>query len=206
MFSINIFDSNLNLAAAVIGTLIVSFALFKMSFSYTKKRANRRYADGKEQVPSMSSFKVLSKVLFITSMLLTLSSFWVGSNLFFTFHKQPIIQLIGVALVLFGYINLSRAFNNLGDNYSPLFDAHSPSSLITSGAYRYIRHPIYLFNLFVSFGLAIASGSGIVAMNATIGLFFILKTISIEEAYLKTHFKNYHAYSKDSWRLIPFLY
>ena len=206
MFSFNTFDSTLSLAVAVIGTLVVSFVLFRMSFSYTKKRAHRRYADGKQQVPSVSSFKILSKVLFMTSMLLTLSSFWVSSNLLLTLHNQPSIQLIGIALILFGYINLSRAFNHLGDNYSPLFDAHSPSSLITTGAYRYIRHPIYLFNLCVSFGLAIASGSGIVAMNATIGLFFILKTISIEEDYLTDHFKDYHAYSKSSWRLIPFLY
>ena len=103
-------------------------------------------------------------------------------------------------------MNLNRAFNNLGDNYSPLFDAHLPSSLITTGAYRFIRHPVYLFNLFVSFGLAVASGSGIVAINAIIGLFFILKTISIEETYLKSHFENYLAYSKTSWRLLPFIY
>ena len=206
MFSFNIFDSSISFTAAIISTIIVSFVFLKMSFSYTKKRARKRYADGKLQVPSMSSFKNLSKLLFMSSMLLTLTSFWVSSSLFLTFHAQPVFQSIGVALVLFGYINLHRAFNNLGDNYSPLFDAYLPSSLVTTGSYRFIRHPIYLFNLFVSFGLAISSGSGIVVINATIGLLFILKTISIEEAYLKSHFDNYLAYSKNSWRLVPFLY
>ena len=43
-----------------------------MSFSYTQKRANRNYKEGKQPPPSIPSFKHLSKVLFFTSMGLTL--------------------------------------------------------------------------------------------------------------------------------------
>lgn len=177
-----------------------------MSFSYTKKRLGRSYAKGKIPAPSIASFKSISKLLFITSMLLTISGYWLDSIIYVRLYEIPAIQLSGTLLILIGYFGLSRTFNTLGDNYSPSFDAYLPFRLITFGSYRVIRHPIYLFNLFVSFGLALSSGSGVVAMTTLAGLFFILKIISIEEAYLTKDFPDYKNYSKNTWRLIPFLY
>jgi protein-S-isoprenylcysteine O-methyltransferase Ste14 len=139
-------------------------------------------------------------------MLLTLASYWFSAIPLLTLHANPIVRLLGALVVLVGYVNLNRAFRHLGDHYSPLFDAHLPSALVTQGYYRRIRHPIYLFNLFVSAGLAVSSGSVIVAVNAIVGLFFVLRAISIEEAYLTRHFPDYRAYAQNSWRLIPFFY
>ena len=53
---------------------------------------------------------------------------------------------------------MSVSFQRLADNYSPLFDAYKPFNLVNTGVYATIRHPIYAFNLCVSFGLALSSG------------------------------------------------
>jgi len=177
-----------------------------MSFAYTKKRANRQYSQGKQQAPSITSFRNLSKILFITSMLMSLVSYWLPSAPLLQTSPAPLVQLLGACIILYGCIRLEYAFSNLGNNYSPLFEAYLPFKLVTQGAYSVIRHPIYLYNLFVSFGLAISSGSGLVAINAIIGLIFILKTIHLEEGYLTKNFPDYHGYKKQTWRLIPHVY
>lgn len=205
MFDISLSDAQINLIITVICTFLVTSVFLKMSFSYTQKRANNKFAKGKQAAPSLTSFRTLSKVLFVSSMLLTLVSYWLSFPWLLSIENS-FLQLFGVAMILFGYINLDRAFSNLGHNYSPLFDAYIPFELITSGSYQHIRHPIYLYNLLISFGLAVSSSSLLVLINAVIGLFFVLKAIQIEELYLAKHFPYYKSYSRNSWRLIPYLY
>lgn len=176
-----------------------------MSVDYTKWRKDQRYALGKARAVSVR-FRHLSKVLFFFGMFVTLASFWTVSDYFLPLHRSTGLAYLGVLVVWLGWINIRSAMSRLGANYSPLFDAYLPVSLVQDGRYRYIRHPGYLGNLLVSFGLALASGSALVLGSALIGLYYILKTIPIEEAYLQRHFPDYGSYQKRTWRLIPYLY
>lgn len=187
-------------------TAVVSLVFIGMSFGYTRKRAGRQYALGRQAAPSIKSFKLLSKTLFVLSMFFTLTSYWVTSPLLPRFHQSPWLQLFGALLVLIGYLLLQQSFNALGKNYSPLFDAYLPKQLVTSGHYRRIRHPVYLYNLFVSFGLALSSGLWWVLLFATIGLGFVLRAIAMEEQYLVEHFPSYSSYRDTSKKLIPWVY
>ncbi len=206
MFGYQLPDPGINFASAGICSIIIFSVFIRMSFAYTQKRAHKQYSQGKQQAPSIPAFTSLSKVLFVTSMLVCLISYWFASLVFLQIKPPPAIQLLGASLVLYGSIRLESAFSSLGNNYSPLFEAYIPFQIITQGAYRRIRHPIYLYNLFVSFGLAISSGSALVAINACIGLVFVLKAIRLEEVYLMQHFSEYSVYQKHSWRLIPYIY
>ncbi len=188
-------------------TTVVGSVFLGMSLSYTSKRTNKHYAEGKSAAPSIRVFKNLSKLLFIVSMTFTLAGYWIESAwLFPLLDASSVFQLTGAMLVLAGYIGLVHAFKRLGENYSPLFDAFLPASLVINGIYRYIRHPVYLFNLFVSFGLALSSASAVVLTSALIGMVYVLKAIAIEEEYLIEHFPEYTDYMKQSWRLIPLFY
>ena len=187
-------------------TVIVCFVFLKMSVGYTQKRANQRYAENKEKAPSIPSFTHLSKVLFVTAMLLTVLSYWWEFPSVLLFHDSTLWQLIGAALVLAGYVGLTHAFEALGTNYSPLFDAHKPFDITVSGVYAYIRHPIYLFNLWVSFGLALSSGLFPVLLTALVGFAFVMRALWLEERYLRHEFVGYRAYCEGTWRLVPYLF
>lgn len=197
---------NLDLTLSIFCTLVIGFVFVRMFWSYSSKRHKRHYSQGRIKAPSIAIFNLISKLMFMSGMSLTLVSFWLTSPFFLAFHQYTIIQVIGTILVLFGYIRLNQSFDHLGNNYSPSFDAYMPTSIVTDGNYKLIRHPIYLYNLFISFGLALASGSSIVAFNAIIGLLFLLRIINMEEAYLIEHFPNYQQHTKESWRLIPYVY
>ena len=185
---------------------IVSLVFIGMSVGYTRKRAQQQYAEGRKSAPSITSFKLLSKVLFVLSMCFTLSSYWASSPLLPRLHQSLWLQLSGAFLVLVGYLLLQQSFKALGNNYSPLFDAYLPEQLVTTGHYQRIRHPVYLYNLFVSFGLALSSGLWWVLLFASIGFGFVMRAIALEENYLTKHFPAYASYSKNSKKLIPWVY
>lgn len=190
--------------------LILSSALIycfiSMAFGYTSLRKGQAYAEGKEKAPDLKVFKTLSKCLFVFSMCFTLMTFWYRPYWSFVWHQNISVTVLSLAFVLFGKFKLALSLKRLGQNYSPLFDAYYPQEIISSGEYKRIRHPIYLYNLFVSFGLAISSGSLWVLLSASIGCAFVLKSIFLEEAYLQKKFADYPEYQTKTWRLIPFIF
>ena len=198
--------SDIAFYSTIFSSSLLVWVFLGMTFSYTNKRAGQRYALNKKAAPTINSFAVLSKVLFVFSMIFTLLSYWLSFLPLLSWHDSHFLQLLGSWFVLLGYWGLNYAFRELGENYSPLFDAYTPHQIIRSGVYRHIRHPIYAFNLFVSFGLAISSGSILVLCSALIGLHFILRAMTMEETHLQQEFAEYSSYCQKSYRLIPFIY
>jgi protein-S-isoprenylcysteine O-methyltransferase Ste14 len=188
-------------------TLVVVYTFLSMTFGYGSLRKGKRYGLNREKAPSLTFFNLVSKVLFIFGCLMSICSFWSESSLLVKIHSIKELTAIGLFFVIVGRWNLKRSFKSIGRNYSPLFDAYLPHEIVTTGSYQTIRHPIYLYNLFVSFGLAFASGSLLVFVSASFGLAVILKTIHIEEDYLSARFpETFNLYKKNTWKMIPKLF
>jgi protein-S-isoprenylcysteine O-methyltransferase Ste14 len=206
LFGCGILDITIEFFITIAASLILCFVFVGMSYGYTKKRVNQNYAIGRNMAPSLRSFTILSKLLFVSSMLVTAFSYWFTWPFLLLMYRSHPAVAIGTILILVGYFSLKRSFDTLGNNYSPLFDAYVPFELVTDGIYSRIRHPIYLFNLFISFGLALSSGSALVLVNAIIGLCYIFRAIYIEEKYLHHNFSSYSIYCQRTWRLIPYIF
>ncbi len=173
---------------------------------YGRKRFQRKYSKDRSPAVSLKLMGPISKFLFIFNFSMTLLSLWVKSHLFLFFHDSIVLMCFGLTICTTGWYFLKKAFSDLGENYSPIFDAYLPKQLVTSGLYSKIRHPIYLFNLFISFGLAIMSGSGWVLLGALISFVLLMIGIEREEQYLTKAYGEYKAYSQSSWKLIPYIY
>ena len=102
--------------------------------------------------------------------------------------------LVGFLIITIALIILLVAVKDLGRNLSPLPRPINNSNLVTTGIYRFMRHPMYYSLIFISFGVFIIKLS-FYYLLLSISLSLIIKfKIALEEKYLKNKFKNYLLY------------
>ena len=146
-------------------------------------------------------FKIFLKSAY--EMILVFLQFFIISLHFLKWEFIPqkqIIQvstfsyLLGCLIIIIAFIILLVAIKDLGRNLSPFPRPMKNSNLVTSGIYRFIRHPMYYSLIFISFGVFITKLS-IYYLFLSISLSLIIKfKIDLEEQYLKNKFKNYLLY------------
>ena len=118
------------------------------------------------------------------------------------FSSSPVVivqQVFAVLLMLWARMTLgTRSFH---------FSANpTKGGLVTSGPYRYVRHPIYA-------AVVIFIVAGVVAnlsiLNGILGLVVVLGMIIralCEERFLRAEYSEYAEYSSHTWRMIPFVF
>jgi len=105
--------------------------------------------------------------------------------------------LIGILIIIIAFFTILIAIKDLGRNLSPFPRPVNNSNLVTSGIYRFIRHPMYYSLIFISFGVFLIKLT-IYYLFLSISLGLIIKfKISLEEQYLKNKFENYLLYKKE---------
>jgi len=105
------------------------------------------------------------------------------------FAVSPIVENIGFALVVVGFLFGSGAFIEFRRARTTLDPHGSVASIVTSGVYRFSRNPIYVGFLLMVIGIPLNSGTywGVVLAP----IFFLLcnrLVIEREEAYLEKKF------------------
>jgi protein-S-isoprenylcysteine O-methyltransferase Ste14 len=107
---------------------------------------------------------------------------------------------LGFALIFWSGIALGRF-------YSADVTIQQDHRLITTGLYRYIRHPRYLGTLLVAIGLSFLFRSWIGLAVSVLFLGVLLFRINDEETLMQAEFgSDWEAYRQRSWRMIPYLY
>ena len=117
--------------------------------------------------------------------------------------EKQIIQVntfsyfLGFLIIIIALIILLIAIKDLGRNLSPFPRPINNSNLVTTGIYRFTRHPMYYSLIFISIGVFIIKLS-IYYLFLTISLALIIKfKIALEEKYLMNKFKNYLLYKNE---------
>ena len=105
-----------------------------------------------------------------------------------------ISYLMGILIIIIASIFILIAIKDLGCNLSPFPKPKTNSNLVTTGIYRFMRHPMYYSLIIISFGVFLTKLS-IYHLCLTITLALLIKfKIILEEQYLKNKFKNYFLY------------
>ena len=109
---------------------------------------------------------------------------------------NSIFSFIGILIILIASIVMLKAIIDLGGNLSPLPKPIAKGNLITSGVYRFMRHPMYYSLILISFGFFIINFS-FYYLCLTISLTLLIKLkIILEEQYLNKKFKKYFLYKE----------
>ena len=117
-----------------------------------------------------------------------------------------ISSLLGGVLFIAGILLGSNGAVNLGKNLTPLPLPKENATLITTGAYRFVRHPIYSGISFMAFGWGLWLHSWLtIGYALMLFAFFDIKS-RLEERLLVEKFPEYAAYRKHVRKLLPFVY
>ena len=154
----------------------------------------------------MTKFKLKIFLKATYEIILVFLQFFIISLHFFQWEFIPqkqIIQvstlsyLMGFLIIIIAFIILLIAIKDLGRNLSPFPRPIKNSNLVTTGIYRFTRHPMYYSLIFISFGGFITKLS-IYYLFLSICLFLIIKfKIALEEQYLNKKFNNYLLYKNE---------
>ena len=117
------------------------------------------------------------------------------------------LLFVSIFLVVWGVVLLRRAGSSrAATEESDLFGWENTERLVTTGVYRYIRHPMYSSLLFLAWGTLLKSvsiGTFVLAVLATLAL---VATAKAEEAENVARFgQEYRDYMKNTRRFVPFV-
>jgi protein-S-isoprenylcysteine O-methyltransferase Ste14 len=121
---------------------------------------------------------------------------------------HSVVQFIGVPFVALGLIMRVVARLTLGKEFSHVVQTTDSHKLVTTGIYGSIRHPAYLgtFCLLIGFPLCFGSIIGL-GLAVIVGVPLLVYRIKVEEQALQAWFgEEYREYSKQTSRLIPYLW
>jgi protein-S-isoprenylcysteine O-methyltransferase Ste14 len=117
------------------------------------------------------------------------------------------VRYLGLAFFAVGGVLRVGAMFALGRRFSGLVAIQEGHTLLTTGLYRWVRHPSYLGALLGTAGWVLAFRSGIDLLVALLMAPLIVARMDAEEALLLSEFgEEYAAYRRRTWRLLPFVY
>jgi protein-S-isoprenylcysteine O-methyltransferase Ste14 len=118
---------------------------------------------------------------------------------------SPVLAAIGTVVFASGLALAIRARSHLGRNWGMPMTQKAEPELVTSGPYRFVRHPIYSGLLAAMLGTALATDLLGLVVVAILGAYFYYSA-SVEEENLIATFPNaYPAYRNSTKMLVPFV-
>jgi protein-S-isoprenylcysteine O-methyltransferase Ste14 len=119
--------------------------------------------------------------------------------------ESPIVRGVGFGLFVLGLALAVWARVFLGRNWGTPMSEKVDATLVTTGPYRYIRHPIYAGLILAMVGTALALTIYWLILALVLGIYFVYSA-SVEERTMSRLFPTtYPAYKKSTHMLIPFI-
>jgi protein-S-isoprenylcysteine O-methyltransferase Ste14 len=112
-------------------------------------------------------------------------------------------EMISTALTLIGSVGAIVALSQLGRSFSLMAETRQ---LVTSGPYRFVRHPLYLAEEIAVVGVVMQFASVWTALLLVVHIAVQLRRMRNEELLLAASFPEYVVYQQTTARLIPGIY
>ncbi len=165
-----------------------------------------RQKTSEKPVENRSVGLTMVKLVKICILLGVIVQIWLPDILPIAANSLP-VRAIGTAVYTIGLITALSARFQLGENWANIEAGQvlNNQNVVAKGVYRYVRHPIYVGDLLLLFGLELALNSWLVMGVLVLAPVVLLKAIN-EERMLTEELPGYSAYRDRSKRFIPFVY
>jgi protein-S-isoprenylcysteine O-methyltransferase Ste14 len=119
-------------------------------------------------------------------------------------HLPAPLRWVGIALALAGTTLLVWTLRSLGKNLTDTVVTRREHTLVTRGAYRWVRHPFYVSVALFVVGVSLAAASWFFLGAGAVVLALIGIRTRTEEAKLEERFgEDYRAYKRQTGMFVP---
>lgn len=149
------------------------------------------------------------KILWITIILSVLLGVLLGiRGIGFMASKPALISLSGFLLIIIGLVIRWTAIITLKKYFTVNVSILTEHKLVTTGIYRFVRHPAYAGSLlsFLGLGLSFSNWLSTLVIFIPVLIAFIYRIQVEEKVLIQTFRDKYILYSKRVKRLIPKIY
>jgi protein-S-isoprenylcysteine O-methyltransferase Ste14 len=183
----------------------VAFSLLRGGISI----ANRRHRAASPQLESRASVLFRVAVILIQAGLMTLYGFHAMFQLFqwmelFRLPFPLALRAVAGVFTIGSLLGIVWVHIALGRQFSDKLELRESHALVTTGPYRWVRHPLYSFLFLFFIASAVLSSHALIAACSALLIANIYVRIGKEEAMLQQHFgRDFDAYAQKTPRLIP---
>lgn len=132
---------------------------------------------------------------------------YADKNEIWVWPETDALRYTGLACVAIGAGLRVAATFQLGPLFSTFVTIQREHHLVTTGLYRWVRHPIYTGSLVAVAGIFLVFRSQLIWLGLPLYCVGTLWRIRDEEVLLGAAFGDvYRRYQKRTWRLLPFVY
>ena len=117
--------------------------------------------------------------------------------------EQALPNLLSTACVLIGMIMMLVTIRHLGRAFSLVPQARS---VVQTGPYRWIKHPLYLSEEIVVLGVVLQNVTPLTVILLILHIGVQVCRILYEEDLLRRNCPEYSSYEASRWRLIPYVW
>lgn len=184
------------IALLFIPTILLGVILFILSPSLLKKRI-----DAKEKETAQSTIVKLSGLMFVLGFVVSALDFRFGWS-----SVPAWLVIVASVAFLIGYLGYAEVLRE-NAYLSRTIEVQDGQTVISTGLYGIVRHPMYLATLFMFLPIPLILGSfwGLIPLAFYIPL--IIARIIGEEKLLMKELAGYDEYRKKAkYRLIPFIW
>lgn len=189
--------------------LPIIFTAFQLTWSFAwaalhvRIRKGKAYSINKKKSGSNVLYRAVSPILFLLQLTLPIACVWADHPALLEFHSSDTTRMLGAALMCSAMFLYAVAVKRLGAHYSPCYDTHLPTELVTDGVYRFIRHPMYAAKILVGIGTLAFCGSGWFVPGFVYLCVATWRAMHCEEVALRSAFPEYSRYAERTKIVIP---
>lgn len=190
-------DQTLQVAMLTVMAAVMPIAAFYRLRSFTKEPLDR----WQEGAVILFGLRLGGVPLFLGMLAWLINPDWMA------WSSLPLpmwLRWIGIGMGVCAGLLLLWTFHNLGRNLTDTVVTRQGATLVTSGPYRYVRHPFYLTFALGMIGAALAMANWFILLAGLIPLAFLVVRTRIEEQKLVDRFGDeYRDYMRRVGRFVP---
>ncbi|OFV83667.1 MAG: hypothetical protein A2W26_10205 [Acidobacteria bacterium RBG_16_64_8] len=184
------------------GVLLFSALAISIYFRSGAERASGEQLDRSgEGKALLITLRVGGLLLWLTLIAYLINPAWMG----WASYASPVwLRWLGVLTAGTGWVLTFWMFQSLGNNITDTVVTRREHHLVTTGPYRWIRHPLYTFGSLFYLGLGLIAASWLILLMACLAFFLLSLRTPKEEAQLLARFGDeYAVYMESTGRYLP---